>query len=824
MKLKQINIINFGQLSNVTFDLPSDQLNVFYGANEAGKSTTVAFIKQILFGFHLKNKKAAFFEDYVPLSKNFPMGGELLFVDNSGDKFLLHRVWSKGDESKKGTLTVKLNGQLIPEEVFFDKIKNINGSFYADSFIFNQDMLGQVSGLSQQELLEQIYYLGMAQSNKLLTYRDQFNKQADNLFKRTGRKPEVNQLLARVDEQQAELNHSLDEFDQYRKLSADKANEQKYIDELIKNRETIQVELAKNNKLQTKLVNYKKWLQLKDNIKDIDFNLEDYQKAQNINAQIINLQKQEKETEEKLAKINLNELSLDQKQSIVNQKAQILQNHSDLVQKAEELKQLQLEQTELEKVNSSIPVIAHFTDAQIAKLKADYSSLKQIIAKPVTTDNHIGTYLGVILIILGIILLKVTPLSILIVIAGVISIGYGINLNNKSKQKIQNYNNQIKQYQQKTAEYQENYQLNINDDINIILQQAKQYRLKLYAIQNKFEQLKQLKANEQNYISKVENIINKPINNYDSLINIIDNLTLEIDQSKSEQANYNYLQDQLRQLVMELKQTQLQLKTILVTNKVEDLKQYEVKYQNSLNQIKLKMQLAALKENIGSDFAKMQEYNADPDQIIDYSKKLKEKLEKLNTDITKRTKIEAEYELELKQLADSDIIFDNQQNFKKLQAMLVNSVSEYLGDAFAADVISRTLDLASNERFPKMLVAANGFFKLLTGNKYSGLKLDRKLYAIKNDGKKVEVKYLSRGTSEQLYFALKLAFAQQIQDKINLPILIDDSFVNFDDQRVNYIEELLEKISKENQIIIFTAQKALVSNLTANPVTFENEE
>ncbi|PXZ09100.1 AAA family ATPase, partial [Lactobacillus helveticus] len=36
MRLKQIKIVNFGQFSNKTFDLPSDQINVFFGANEAG--------------------------------------------------------------------------------------------------------------------------------------------------------------------------------------------------------------------------------------------------------------------------------------------------------------------------------------------------------------------------------------------------------------------------------------------------------------------------------------------------------------------------------------------------------------------------------------------------------------------------------------------------------------------------------------------------------------------------------------------------------------------------------------------------------------------
>ena len=55
MRLKQIKIVNFGQFSNKSFDLPSKQIDVFFGANEAGKSTTVAFIKQIMFGFHLRS-------------------------------------------------------------------------------------------------------------------------------------------------------------------------------------------------------------------------------------------------------------------------------------------------------------------------------------------------------------------------------------------------------------------------------------------------------------------------------------------------------------------------------------------------------------------------------------------------------------------------------------------------------------------------------------------------------------------------------------------------------------------------------------------------
>lgn len=83
-------------------------------------------------------------------------------------------------------MTVKLNGQEVPESVFFDRIQNIDGSFYTDSFIFNQDMMREINSLSQAELMEQIYFLGASQSHKLLDLRDEFNNNAQKLFKRMG--------------------------------------------------------------------------------------------------------------------------------------------------------------------------------------------------------------------------------------------------------------------------------------------------------------------------------------------------------------------------------------------------------------------------------------------------------------------------------------------------------------------------------------------------------------------------------------------------------------------------------------------------------------
>src|SRR5699024_9703239 len=96
--------------------------------------------------------------------------------------------------------------------------QNIDGSFYADSFIFNQEMLGQVNSLRQEELLERIYYLGAADSSKLLDMRDDFAKESGKLFKKTGKKPEVNRLLKEMTDQRDKLAQTNNEFNDYEQL------------------------------------------------------------------------------------------------------------------------------------------------------------------------------------------------------------------------------------------------------------------------------------------------------------------------------------------------------------------------------------------------------------------------------------------------------------------------------------------------------------------------------------------------------------------------------------------------------------------------------
>jgi len=69
-------------------------------------------------------------------------------------------------------------------------------------------------------------------------------------------------------------------------------------------------------------------------------------------------------------------------------------------------------------------------------------------------------------------------------------------------------------------------------------------------------------------------------------------------------------------------------------------------------------------------------------------------------------------------------------------------------------------------------------------------------------------KELSRGTKEQLFLAVRISRIQEIQP--SLPVILDDSFVNFDIAHTKNTVTALEKLSKTHQIFVLTCHATLV--------------
>lgn len=109
----------------------------------------------------------------------------------------------------------------------------------------------------------------------------------------------------------------------------------------------------------------------------------------------------------------------------------------------------------------------------------------------------------------------------------------------------------------------------------------------------------------------------------------------------------------------------------------------------------------------------------------------------------------------------------------------------------------------------------------ITGGIYSSMSVDENLNVFMNTHTKlVPVDQVSSGTMDQIYLALRLAAARLIQEGHDqMPLIFDDSFVLYDDDRLRTALKWLAK-AYDGQIIVFTCHQREAQMLTANRVPY----
>lgn len=100
---------------------------------------------------------------------------------------------------------------------------------------------------------------------------------------------------------------------------------------------------------------------------------------------------------------------------------------------------------------------------------------------------------------------------------------------------------------------------------------------------------------------------------------------------------------------------------------------------------------------------------------------------------------------------------------------------------------------------------ASAILKEITNGKYEMLLIDEKLkMSLYAENRRISLDQVSRGTIEQIYFALRMA-ASEILHEEEYPVVLDDTFVFYDDVRLENTLRWL--IKNRRQVLIFTCQK-----------------
>lgn len=109
----------------------------------------------------------------------------------------------------------------------------------------------------------------------------------------------------------------------------------------------------------------------------------------------------------------------------------------------------------------------------------------------------------------------------------------------------------------------------------------------------------------------------------------------------------------------------------------------------------------------------------------------------------------------------------------------------------------------------------------ITGGIYRSMSVDENLNIFMNTRTKlVPIEQVSSGTMDQIYLALRLAVARLMQGKNDpLPLIFDDSFVQYDDERLRTALRWLAA-SYDGQCIIFTCHRRELQILEEEKIPF----
>lgn len=112
---------------------------------------------------------------------------------------------------------------------------------------------------------------------------------------------------------------------------------------------------------------------------------------------------------------------------------------------------------------------------------------------------------------------------------------------------------------------------------------------------------------------------------------------------------------------------------------------------------------------------------------------------------------------------------------------------------------------------PKLNKRVREIFKEITDEAYHDVKVGDDYGMMVRDNQShelIDVQSLSNGCEDQLYFSLRIGLIDMLFNKNEIvPIILDESFVQYDNKRLEKVLNFLYDYSKHKQIILFTCQK-----------------
>ncbi|WP_423801449.1 AAA family ATPase [Neobacillus sp. SAB-20_R2A] len=319
MKITAMNIYGFGQLENVIIE-NLNEFQVFFGENEAGKSTIMTFIHSILFGFPTKQQSELRYEP----KHGTKYGGNIRIYFEGQGFAVIERVKGKAAGDVK---VVMDNGIIGGEELLKELLESFDKNLFQAIFSFNIHGLQNIHQMKGEELGKYLFSAGTLGTEQLAKAEAALQKELDTRFKPGGKKPELNEKLQELHEVNQELKKAASKNKEYETLAAKKESLLQEMANLNEQLTTLQVNTAKLSEWKRieSSVKQEKWIEneLAD-LEEVQFPVRGMERLEKLNQLILPYKAELNSLAERIEKVKLEIAGLEPNKELLENEPAIL--------------------------------------------------------------------------------------------------------------------------------------------------------------------------------------------------------------------------------------------------------------------------------------------------------------------------------------------------------------------------------------------------------------------------------------------------------------------------------------------------------------------
>ena len=197
MKFLELRLIAHGPFTDMVIDLSggNEGLHIIYGPNEAGKSSALRGLQNLLYGIPERSK-----DDFLHPYSKMRVGAAIQSSKGNVLKF----VRRKG---RSNTLRLEDDKTVIEESLLNRFLRGVDADLFVTMFgIDHADLVrGGKEIIGGGGSMGQLIFAAGSGASNLRGVQEQLKSEADSLFKPSAKKPKINEVIGKINKNRKEL-------------------------------------------------------------------------------------------------------------------------------------------------------------------------------------------------------------------------------------------------------------------------------------------------------------------------------------------------------------------------------------------------------------------------------------------------------------------------------------------------------------------------------------------------------------------------------------------------------------------------------------------